>query len=83
MHSLCPPIKDFEEMEYQVSDICTPNLLVHFDFEPMADMVETQGADKSIRTIMSSYCDMVKCDIERVINCNREIEDRPKLVGEN
>lgn len=72
--------KAISEMGYKVSDICTPNLLVYFDFDLMANMVEKQGAANSIQTIIQDYCRMFKCAMPSVINCNIEIKDNKSLV---
>ena len=66
--------KELSNMEFQVSDICIPNLTVHFDTDLIIDMIIKQGVGNSISKILESYSDMFRNDKQAVINCNRENE---------
>lgn len=67
--------KELSNMEFQVSDICIPNLTVHFDTDLIIDMITKQGVGNSISKILKSYSDMFRNDKQAVINCNRENDD--------
>lgn len=62
---------ELSKEEFQVSDICIPNLAVHFDTDLIIDMILKQGISK----ILKSYSDMFRSDKQTVINCNRENDD--------
>lgn len=68
--------KELSNMEFQVSDICIPNLTVHFDTNLIIDMIIKQGVGNSISKILKSYSDMFRNDKQLIINCNRENENR-------
>ena len=66
--------KEFSNMEFEVSDICIPNLTVHFDTDLIVNMIINQGVGNSISNILETYSNMFKIDKQAVINCNRENE---------
>ncbi len=63
--------KELSEMDFQVSDICIPNLTVHFDTDIIVNMLKKQGISNSISKIIESYSNMFRNDKQAVINCNR------------
>lgn len=67
--------KELSNMEFQVSDICIPNLTVHFDTDLIIDIITKQGVGNSISKILKSYSDMFRIDKQSIINCNRENEN--------
>jgi len=71
--------KEISEMEVQVSDICTPNLMVHFDTEIIIDMIKRQGAGRPIQEIIDTYCEIFKRNKDEVIKDNEEIEEKEKF----
>lgn len=68
--------KELSQMEFEVSDICVPNLTINFDIDFITDMIKKQGAGNSILRIIRSYSDMFRNDKNAIINCNREIQER-------
>lgn len=68
--------KELSEMEFEVSDICVPNLTINFDIDFITDMIKKQGVSNSILRVIRSYADMFRNDKNAVINCNREIKER-------
>ena len=67
--------KELSEMDFKVSDICIPNLTIHFDTDLIVNMIKKQGVNNSISKILKSYSDMFRNDKQSVINCNREIKN--------
>lgn len=63
--------KELSEMEFEISDICNPNLTVNFDTDLIINMVRKQGIGASISSIISHYATMFKNDRQTVINANR------------
>ena len=64
---------ELSEMEFQVSDICIPNLAVHFDTDVIINMILVQGVDYSVSNILNSYSNMFRTNKQAIINCNGNI----------
>lgn len=64
------------EMECQVSDLCNPNSMIHFDMEFIVDMITKQGARSAILNIIKGYSEMFRNNQTAVINCNREAKHK-------
>ena len=62
--------KQESETEFLVSDICRPNITVHFDTEVIINMIIKQGVDKSISNILRAYSEKFRNDKQSVINSN-------------
>ena len=58
------------ELEFEISDICNPNLMINFDTDLIVDMIKKQGVNNAISSIIGQYANMFKIDRQAVLNAN-------------